>query len=417
MSVSSSGAITTTGNVAGTASYATNADLLDGLDSTVFTLTSSFAAQTASFTAFTASVNSFTASQLVLNGTYATTGSNTFAGIQTVNSNLIVTGSITAQTLVVQTITSSVDFVTGSTRFGSLSSNTHVFTGSLSASGSTHSIFGNVVVGNNSSINASAKLEVKGDLFLTPSSSIASIIHLYNKDSTNETYIYDSGSSSNSYLTFAPGGTTRMTINSSGNVLIGTTTDSGFGKLQITGLININTSDTTAASTSQQAYDYSRLRIKATNGSNLGLSMGYSGGNYNYIQSCYNEGTTAPMMLNPFGGSVVVGSNVPNGSQLQVNGTIDSQTGIFLGTITATIAALNTSVLLFAGAVSGIITLRDNTNGGSIAWLQDPNGGNTVIANNLTNGTIICFYSGGNTYIQKTAGNVPITVQYVGLIQ
>ena len=169
MSVSSSGAITTTGNVAGTASYASNAELLDGLDSTVFTLTSSFAAQTASFTAFTASINSFTASQnitngtftltssfaaqtasftaftssvntftasqLVLNGTYATTGSNTFAGIQTVNSNLVVTGSITAQTLVVQTITSSVDFVTGSTRFGSLLDNSHIFTGSMSVSG------------------------------------------------------------------------------------------------------------------------------------------------------------------------------------------------------------------------------------------------------------------------------------------
>ena len=148
MSVSSSGAIATTGNVAGTASYASNAELLDGLDSTVFTLTSSFAAQTASFTAFTASVNSFTASQLVLNGTYATTGSNTFAGIQTVNSNLVVTGSITAQTLVVQTITSSVDFVTGSTRFGSTGSNTHVFTGSVSITGSSHTIFGSVGIGN-----------------------------------------------------------------------------------------------------------------------------------------------------------------------------------------------------------------------------------------------------------------------------
>jgi hypothetical protein len=41
MSVSSSGAVTTTGNVAGTASYATNANLLDGLDSTVFATTGS----------------------------------------------------------------------------------------------------------------------------------------------------------------------------------------------------------------------------------------------------------------------------------------------------------------------------------------------------------------------------------------
>ena len=49
---------------------------------------------------------------------------------------MVVTGSITAQTLVVQTITSSVDFVTGSTRFGSIAANTHVFTGSVLVSGS-----------------------------------------------------------------------------------------------------------------------------------------------------------------------------------------------------------------------------------------------------------------------------------------
>jgi hypothetical protein len=57
-------------------------------------------------------------------------------------SNLIVSGSltalstITAQTLVVQTITSSISSITGSTNFGSLSSNTHTFTGSINASGS-----------------------------------------------------------------------------------------------------------------------------------------------------------------------------------------------------------------------------------------------------------------------------------------
>ena len=47
-----------------------------------------------------------------------------------------VAGTLTAQTLVVQTITSSVDFVTGSTRFGSIADNTHVFTGSMSLTGS-----------------------------------------------------------------------------------------------------------------------------------------------------------------------------------------------------------------------------------------------------------------------------------------
>ena len=59
-----------------------------------------------------------------------------------VNGNAIITGSltvtstITAQTLVVQTVTSSIDFVTGSTRFGSTLSNTHQFTGSVGVTGS-----------------------------------------------------------------------------------------------------------------------------------------------------------------------------------------------------------------------------------------------------------------------------------------
>ena len=61
------------GTITGTASYATNAELLDGLDSTVFTLTSSFTA--------------FTASQNILNGTYATTSSNTFRGSQYISSS------------------------------------------------------------------------------------------------------------------------------------------------------------------------------------------------------------------------------------------------------------------------------------------------------------------------------------------
>jgi len=92
--------------------------------------------ETASINLLTASLLSYTSSQNNRNGTYATTGSNTFTGVQTVNSNLVVTGSITAQTLVVQTITSSQNFVTGSTKFGSLAINTHQFTGSVIVTGS-----------------------------------------------------------------------------------------------------------------------------------------------------------------------------------------------------------------------------------------------------------------------------------------
>jgi hypothetical protein len=62
--------------------------------------------------------------------------SSSFASTASSADDLLVRGTLTAQTLVVQTITSSVDFVTGSTRFGSISENTHQFTGSVSVSGS-----------------------------------------------------------------------------------------------------------------------------------------------------------------------------------------------------------------------------------------------------------------------------------------
>jgi hypothetical protein len=93
---------------------------------------SSITSSAASLTA----INSYTASQNILNGTYATTGSNTFTGIQTVNNNLVVTGSITAQTLVVQTVSSSVIYSSGSNVFGNNIANTQVMTGSMSLTGS-----------------------------------------------------------------------------------------------------------------------------------------------------------------------------------------------------------------------------------------------------------------------------------------
>jgi hypothetical protein len=119
---------------------------VNGVD--VLSITSS-AANITSLNAATASLNTFSASMLTFTASAATTGSNTFVGNQVVTGSLTVTGSITtpgtltAQTLVVQTITSSVDFVTGSTRFGSVIGNTHIFTGSVSITGSL-ALVGNI---------------------------------------------------------------------------------------------------------------------------------------------------------------------------------------------------------------------------------------------------------------------------------
>jgi hypothetical protein len=71
-------------------------------------------------------------------------------GSLNVSGSLVVNNTITAQTLIVQTITSSVEFITGSTRFGTLMSNTHQFTGSVLVTGSivvSGSVYGNTFFG------------------------------------------------------------------------------------------------------------------------------------------------------------------------------------------------------------------------------------------------------------------------------
>ena len=80
---------------------------------------------------------SITLSGSVASASFATSASNATNAISaSYANNLTVAGTLTAQTIVVQTITSSVDFVTGSTRFGSILANTHVFTGSVLMTGS-----------------------------------------------------------------------------------------------------------------------------------------------------------------------------------------------------------------------------------------------------------------------------------------
>ena len=72
----------------------------------------------------------------VPNVTVTNAVSSSFAATASSADNLTVRGTLTAQTINVQTITSSIDFVTGSTRNGSIAGNTHQFTGSVLMSGS-----------------------------------------------------------------------------------------------------------------------------------------------------------------------------------------------------------------------------------------------------------------------------------------
>jgi hypothetical protein len=117
-----------------TASNANTASYIENAQSASYWSGSITNAATASYVenAQTASYvqNSQTASYVLnaVSASYAQTASS--------SDDFTVRGTLTAQTIVAQTITSSIEFVTGSTRNGSLLTNTHQFTGSVGITGS-----------------------------------------------------------------------------------------------------------------------------------------------------------------------------------------------------------------------------------------------------------------------------------------
>jgi len=112
------------------ASYALQATNADTASYVLQAISASFAtlAQTANTASYILNAVSASYASASTSASFASTASSA--------DNFLVRGTLTAQTIVAQVITSSTDFVTGSTRFGSIITNTHQFTGSISVSGS-----------------------------------------------------------------------------------------------------------------------------------------------------------------------------------------------------------------------------------------------------------------------------------------
>jgi hypothetical protein len=134
--------------------------------------------------------------------------------------NFTVGGTLTAQTINVQIITSSIEFNTGSTRNGALSTNTHEFTGSVFMSGS-------VGVGTSSPNrlftikNSSDESNGIGFQNYASTAELAYIRYGQNNDTLDivNTSNYASGG-----ILLKTNSTERMRITSGGNVGIGTST-------------------------------------------------------------------------------------------------------------------------------------------------------------------------------------------------
>ena len=186
-----------------------------------------------------------------VSASYAVSASN--AATASSADNLLVRNTLTAQTIVVQTITSSVDFVTGSTQFGSRNSDTHTYTGSLAISGSattalavnTNALFisssGRVGMGTTNPLSILHIQSAAGSTKLTMQapSGQPNIIEFL----TNAGVVDARVKNETSQLQFEAGssGTPIMVVSASGRVGIGTTNP--VSTLQVNGNLRLYTTN------------------------------------------------------------------------------------------------------------------------------------------------------------------------------
>ena len=201
------------GSLNGTASFASNY-LGSGSISTRLTNL-----ETASANLTTAS-GSFSTRVTQIERTYATTGSNIFTGSQNIlgaitASAALINGTITAQTLVVTTVSSSVVFSSGSNIFGNSTANTQTMTGSLNVSGSA------TIVGRVTATDLTGSLFGTASQALTASYVLASGVVGLNLSLISTGSVSASVGQSTSSFQVTSGSNTLMILNNSGSLTIG----------------------------------------------------------------------------------------------------------------------------------------------------------------------------------------------------
>jgi hypothetical protein len=159
-------------------------------------------------------------------GSYALTGSNYFSGSQVVSGSITATGNITAQTLIVQTITSSVLFTTGSNIIGSSLSNVQQITGSVGITGSL-AVNGTTAVVGSGTANYVPKFTASGTIGNSSifdngsgvSIGTTTITSIFNAQASSANVGYFNRTTTDGdILTLAVGGTNALVFNTTSGV-------------------------------------------------------------------------------------------------------------------------------------------------------------------------------------------------------
>ena len=347
-----------------------------------------------------------------LSGSITIAGGGTISGTASIATNAITASSadnflvrntLTAQTLVVQTITSSVDFVTGSTRFGSILGNTHVFTGSVLVTGSVTATEGNFLGGG-----------VDG--------SLGSVVRISstntNGNARNWAIVntFESYGDLNFRLSTAQGGnalvsgSTIMTLNRSGNVGIGTSTIYSGAKLHILGgILAVEPTNGNTNSEILIGRGLSSLGTSAGSGITAKVNFAFEGSNDNFYQELGFVTTTANQTRANSAADFYISTKAAGASSPSEKFRITSGGNVGIGTTgPSTLLHINTTART-SGTNVNVITLSDTvtgvqTSGYGVRIVGTSNNGSAVAA--------IAFEADGGTnndtaialYTQSTAG-------------
>jgi len=209
-------------------------------------------AATGSLYSYTSSLNNKTSS-------FATTGSNTFVGNQVVSGSIVqsgsftTTGTIIAQTINVQTVTSSIIYSSGSNIFGNALNDSQKFTGSVLITGSLTSTGATCFVGNTTiSTAGNTTLTING-------TSGVPALSFTNTGGTNNIY---GGVGSTANITIAPGDVNAVKIFAAGCISCFAGAIVGGNTLTI----NTPVSSTSIALWGRSSDNYSALRFQSNTG-------------------------------------------------------------------------------------------------------------------------------------------------------
>jgi hypothetical protein len=143
---------------------------------------------------------------------------------------------------------------------------------------------------------------------------------MFRDGGTDKAFIYQSSDFLNlganvGGIIFKPADTERMRITSGGNLLIGTTTDTGY-KLDVNGTGIFRNRLTISADAGNEQF-----AIQRASNTNAQLIFGYHSSGYGRIQAVEQNVGYKPLALNEEGGNVLIGSATDNGYALQINGS------------------------------------------------------------------------------------------------